>query len=187
MPKTAATSGIDAESLAMLEEDVKKGKPRKFALIYKGSQIKALAVFKKGPYNTRIQAAKKSGLRGDTACGMVTGAGVNLILQLPATKEVAKAMGTTGAFMSEPTKVAKLKEFLAEHGLKRKPSYQLVSDPSELSLGGDGPDQSEKAEKAEKAENAPAKKELREKAKQGLERLRQRIQEMAKEMNVQLN
>ena len=125
--------GIDVETKEMLENEVKKGKPRKFILIYKGAQIKKLIVFKKGPYHTRIQQARKDGFKGEAACGIVTGSGVNLTFQLAGNKEVADAIGVDNAVDAEPTKVAKLKEFLNENDLARKPEYEIVRDPKAVS------------------------------------------------------
>ncbi len=121
--------GIDLETKEMLENEVKKGKARKFILICKGAQIKQLIVFKKGPYHTRIQKARKDGFKGDAFCGIVNGSGVNLTFQLAGNKEVADAIGVDGAVDGEPTKTAKLKEFLNENDLARKPEYEIVRDP----------------------------------------------------------
>jgi hypothetical protein len=123
---------IDAETSEMLENEVKKGKARKFILICKGAAIKKLIVFKKGPYNTRLQKAKKDGFRGEAVCGIVTGSGENLSFQLAGTKEVAGAMSVDQPVDSEPTKTTKLKEFLADNNLKRKPEYQIIRDVSAL-------------------------------------------------------
>lgn len=128
--------GIDAESLEMLESEVKKGKARKFILICKGAQIKKLIVFKKGPYHTRIQKAKSEGFKGDAICGIVTGSGVNLSFQLAGNKEVADAMSVDSVVDGEPTKITKLKEFLADNNLTRKPAYDIVRDVSALAKTG---------------------------------------------------
>src|SRR5262245_14282237 len=112
----------------MLDGDVKKGKVRKFILICKGSQIKKLIVFKKGPYNTRIQQAKKDGFRGDAICGIVTGSGVSVTFQMAGNKEVAGAMSVDQPVDGEPTKTSKLKEFLSENDLTRKPEYEIIRD-----------------------------------------------------------
>ena len=45
-------------------EQAKKGKSFKFAFIYKGANVLKLAVFKKGAYQTQINAAKKEGHKG---------------------------------------------------------------------------------------------------------------------------
>jgi hypothetical protein len=124
---------VDGETMEMLENEVKKGKSRKFILIYKGAQIKKLIVFKKGPYNTRLQKAKKDGFRGEAVCGIVTGSGVNLSFQLAGNKDVADAMSVDNAVDGEPTKTTKLKEFLAENSLARKPAYEIVHDVQTLS------------------------------------------------------
>jgi hypothetical protein len=124
--------GIDSETVEMLESDVKKGKARKFILIYKGAQIKTLIVFKKGPYQTRIQSARKDGFKGDAVCGVITGSGVGLTFQLAGNKQVADAMGVDAAVDDEPTKPTKLKDFLAENNLARKPEYKILHNVSEL-------------------------------------------------------
>jgi hypothetical protein len=124
--------GIDTETSEMLENEVKKGKARKFILICKGATIKKLIVFKKGPYNTRLQKAKKDGFRGEAVCGIVTGSGENLRFQLAGTKEVAGAMSVDAPVDSEPTKTTKLKEFLADNNLKRKPEYEIIRDVNAL-------------------------------------------------------
>ncbi len=128
---------LDAETAAVLEDQVKKGKARKFILIYKGADIKKLIVFKKGPFGVQIQKAKKDGFRGEAACGVVTGSGVSLNFQLAGTKEVATAMSVDGVVDSEPTKTAKLKEFLAEHDLKRVPTYEIIRDVKQLAKAED--------------------------------------------------
>lgn len=132
--KDAAEEGlpIDAESALVLEDQVKKGKARKFILIYKGSDIKKLIVFKKGPFSVLIQKARKEGFRGEAVCGIVTGSGINLNFQLAGNKEVADAMSVEGIVDEEPTKIMKLKEFLADNDLKRKPAYDIVRDVKQL-------------------------------------------------------
>ena len=83
---------IDNDSRDMLESDVKKGKARKFILVCKGSQIRSLVVFKKGPYGPRINKTRKSGFRGEFYCGVITGKGVNVNLKLPGNMAVSDAM-----------------------------------------------------------------------------------------------
>ena len=91
-PKDDDLPAIDDDSRDMLEDDVKKGKARKFILVCKGAQIRSLVVFKKGPYGPRINSTKSSGFRGEFYCGVVTGKGVNLNLQLPGNQLVSDAM-----------------------------------------------------------------------------------------------
>src|SRR5262245_29322105 len=140
----------------MLDGDVKKGKVRKFILICKGVQIKKLIVFKKGPYNTRIQQAKKDGFRGDAICGIVTGSGVNVTFQMPGNKEVAGAMSVDQPVDGEPTKTTKLKEFLSEYTLTRKPEYESVRDVAAVKKAEeDGEAAADSAAQAGAATSAP--------------------------------
>jgi hypothetical protein len=124
--------GIDPETIAVLEDQVKKGKARKFILIYRGATIKKLIVFKKGPFNVLVQKAKKDGYRGDVVCGIVTGSGVNLNFQLAGNKEVADAMSVDRVADGEPTKTTKLKEFFSDNGMKRIPTYEIIQDVNKL-------------------------------------------------------
>ena len=149
-----AEVGIDSATSTMLEGDVKKGKTRKFVLIYKGAQIRKLIVFKKGPYNTKIQAAKKEGYRGDAICGVVRGKGVNLEFLLPGNQEVANAMKGASVADGEPTKVQKLREFLADNGLKRKPNYEIIRNPEEISDPESDDDEAATAETAGSQQDA---------------------------------
>lgn len=119
------------ETIAMIEDQVKKGKARKFFLIHKGASIKTLEVFKKGTFGTKIAAAKKSGFKGDVVYGVVSGAGVNLYFYLAATPEVAALMKVDGWNEEPPTKATKLREFLADAGLKFKPSYHLIRNAND--------------------------------------------------------
>jgi hypothetical protein len=119
---------IDEETIEMLEGQVKKGKARKFFLIYKGASIKTLVVFKKGPFGPKIMKAKKNGFKGEGAYGVVTGSGKNLSFQLPANGEVAAAMKVDSWEEKPPAKTAKLREFLIANGLKFKPTFEMVTD-----------------------------------------------------------
>ena len=126
--KDESQSGISEDTKTMLEEQVKKGKARKFILITKGAAIKTLIVFKKGPYGPKIMQAKKQGFKGEACIGVVSGKGVNLTFQLPGTAEVSDAMKTDGSiFEAEPCKIAKLRKFFLEEAeLKFKPEFQVV-------------------------------------------------------------
>jgi hypothetical protein len=128
MAKPDDMPGISEETVDMLEGQVKKGKARKFFLIYKGASIKTLVVFKKGPFGPKIMKAKKDGFKGDVAYGVVTGSGQNLVFQLPGTGEVAAAMKVDSWEAEPPTKRAKLREFLVDNGLKFKPTYEVVTE-----------------------------------------------------------
>jgi hypothetical protein len=150
MAEDETINAIDAETKAALEEQVKKGKARKFVLICKGASIENLTVFKKGPYATRITQAKKAGFRGIAYCGVITGKGVNIDLQLPGNAAVSQAMGTEGnAYDDEPCKVAKLREFLAEAGdLKFKPTFSIITSVAQVVAVSESDD--------EEADEAPA-------------------------------
>ena len=63
------------ESVGFLE-DVKKGKPRKFAMICKGTSVVSLVVYKKGSIESRKKEAKESG-KGLFYFGVVDGKGKN--------------------------------------------------------------------------------------------------------------
>jgi cellobiose-specific phosphotransferase system component IIA len=121
-------AAIDEETIEMLDGQVKKGKARKFFLIYKGASIKTLVVFKKGPFGPKIMKAKKNGFKGDVAYGIVTGSGKNLSFQLPANGEVAAAMKVDSWEDKPPAKTAKLREFLTANGLKFKPTFEMVTE-----------------------------------------------------------
>lgn len=122
---------VDQETIDMLDTQVKKGKARKFLLIYKGASIKTLVVFKKGPFGPKIMKAKKDGFKGEVAYGVVTGSGKNLFFQLAGNDRVAAAMKVDAVVDKPPTKKAKLREFLAECGLNFKPSYYIITELSE--------------------------------------------------------
>lgn len=120
--------GISEETKTIIEDQVKKGKARKFFMIYKGANIRTVVVFKKGQYGPKITQAKKDGFRGDVAYGVVTGSGKNLFFQLPGNLTVAEAMKVDSFEEKPPTKVAKLRQFLADFGLEFKPSYHILTD-----------------------------------------------------------
>ena len=128
MAKDKEHPAISEETLDMLITQVRKGKPRKFFLIYKGASIKTLVVFRKGPYGPRIMRARKAGFKGEVAYGMITGSGKNLFLQLPATAEVAASMKIDVWAAEPPTKKAKLREFMVKNGLACKPVYSMIRE-----------------------------------------------------------
>ena len=122
-----ADNAVSMATKSMLEDHVKKGKVRKFVLICKGAAIQTLVVFKKGPYGTQLMAAKKAGFRGQAYCGVITGKGKKIVMQLPGTSEVAKIMKADGGAVSEPCKIAKLRAFLTEEGgVAFKPEFDIV-------------------------------------------------------------
>lgn len=118
---------ISEETLDMIDGQVKKGKARKFFLIYKGASIKTLVVFKKGAFGPKVMQAKKDGFKGEVCYGVVTGSGKNLFFQLPANGDVAAAMKVDGFCDKPPCKKTKLKEFLAGCGLAYKPSFHMIT------------------------------------------------------------
>ena len=130
MAKPDTLAAISEETKEMLEDHVKKGKPRKFFLICKGATITTLEVFKKGPFGPRIMKAKKDGFKGEVTYGVVTGAGKELYFQIAGNQEVAELMKLDSFTDKPPTKRAKLKEFLNDYDLSFKCSYYLITDPA---------------------------------------------------------
>lgn len=106
---------VSKDSIAFLE-DVKKGKPRKFAMICKGTKIVSLVVYKKGSVDQKKKEAKESG-KGDFYFGVIDGRGMEVSFKL------ARADG----FESGPVKTSVLKQFLEEEAdLKFKPLFEIV-------------------------------------------------------------
>lgn len=130
MAKETTLAAISDETKEMLEEHVKKGKPRKFFLICKGATINTLEVFKKGPYGPKIMKAKKDGFKGEVTYGIVTGQGKELYFQLAGNQAVAEIMKVDSFCEKPPTKRAKLREFLADNDLSFKCSYYILTDPT---------------------------------------------------------
>ena len=85
---------VDADSVEQIEGHGKKGKPRKFFMIYKGATIKKLVVFKKGPFGPKVMQAKKNGFKGDVTYGVLTGSGSPEPIELK--KPVAKVIRPIG-------------------------------------------------------------------------------------------
>jgi hypothetical protein len=194
MAENQTVSAIDDDSKFMLEEHVKKGKPRKFILICKGASIKTLVVFKKGPYGVKINQAKKSGFRGDVYCGVISGKGANINLQLPGNASVSDAMGTEGnVYDSEPCKVAKLRDFFVEEArLKVHPEFTIVtardqvvsvseSDDEDASFAAESEERSDPPATAA-SPSAPSRDraELKQKLADGLKLLLPRVQQAIK-------
>jgi len=71
---------VDSETIGFLE-DVKKGKPRHFAMICKGVQILSLIVYKKGTVEKYKKQAKEQG-RGQFYHGVIDGKGVDICFKL---------------------------------------------------------------------------------------------------------
>ncbi len=104
-------------------EDAKKGKPRSFLLICKGSNVKYLLVKKKPIKPTEITEAKKLGYKGDAFIGVITGNGMQLVFNL----------ASSDGYDSEPCSTKKLKDFLGEHAeLKCQPSFAIVATLPEI-------------------------------------------------------
>ena len=119
---------IGPDTIEMIESQVKRGKARKFFAIYKGTTIKTLVVFRKGPFGPKIMKARKDGFKGDVTYGVVTGSGRNLYFTFPNTHAVAEAMKVDGIEEKPPFKRTKLREFLGDNGLNVRPSLHLISD-----------------------------------------------------------
>lgn len=127
MSNEKSADSISSDSVSLLE-DVKKGKPRKFAMICKGPAVISLVVYKKGSIENRKKEAKESG-KGQFYFGVVDGQGMDIRFLL------ARADG----FEKEPVKSTSLKTFLAESGgFKCKPYFEIV-DTIPLVLDEDDP------------------------------------------------
>ncbi len=120
------SSGLSDESLSYLEE-VKKGKPRKFAMICKGTNIVSLVVYKKGSIEKYKKEAKSAG-KGQFYFGVIDGRGQDLTFKL------AREDG----FDSAPVKTQSLKHFLDDGGIKCKPLFEIV-DSAPVALDDDDP------------------------------------------------
>lgn len=106
---------MSEDSISYLEE-VKKGKPRKFAMITKGSEVVSLVVYKKGNVEKFRKEAKQSG-RGQFCFGIVDGKGI----------DIRFVLARSDGFEAEPVKSTKLKAFLEEAAdLKCKPHFEIV-------------------------------------------------------------
>jgi hypothetical protein len=109
---------VSDETKAFLEE-VKKGKPRKFAMICKGAEIVSLVVYKKGGIEKRKKEAKESG-KGLFYFGAIRGKGIDINFVL------AKSDG----FEKAPVKNTVLKSFLSEAAdFRCKPIFEIVNTP----------------------------------------------------------
>jgi hypothetical protein len=123
------SDAIDSESIKFLE-DVKKGKPRRFILLCKGSAIQRLVVFKKGSAESILQRTKKDGFKGQSYIGVVEGKGQDITFKLC----------SSDGYDSEPGKTAFLKAFLSEAGFACKPQYEIVPElPKVADEDDDGP------------------------------------------------
>lgn len=110
---------VDAESKKFLEE-VKKGKPRRFAMACKGVKILSLIVYKKGTEEKYKKQIKKEEGAGQFYGGVVSGKGKNIVFELLAEN-----------YDKPPGKDALLKQYLeAEAGMSFKPVYSIVESLS---------------------------------------------------------
>jgi negative regulator of replication initiation len=108
-------AAISPDSIAFLA-DVRKGKPRKFAMICKGTNIVSLVVYKKGSLEKYKKEAKESG-KGQFYFGVVDGQG----------QDIRFALAREDGFEKEPVKPSFLKAFLSESAdLKCKPYFEIV-------------------------------------------------------------
>ncbi len=115
LAKEETSQAISKESIGLLE-DVKKGKPRKFAMICKGTNIVSLVVYKKGSIENRKKEAKEAG-KGQFYFGVIDGRG----------QEISFKLARADGFDSAPVKTVVLKQFLEEEAdLKFKPLFEIV-------------------------------------------------------------
>lgn len=106
---------LDTVTLGYLE-DVKRGKPRKFAMICKGVKILSLVVYKKGSLEKYKKEAKEGG-RGQFYHGVVEGKGQNINFKL----------SREDKFDKPPTKTQTLKQFLKDTTpFNFKPLFEIV-------------------------------------------------------------
>ncbi|MEQ1828625.1 MAG: hypothetical protein ABL921_21870 [Pirellula sp.] len=104
-------------------DQAKKGQPRNFLLVCKGTKVKYLAVRKKPIKKNELNDAKKSGYKGDGYFGVITGKGMELVFNL----------STADGYTSEPVKDKILKDFLEEKAdFKCKPSIVIVATLPEI-------------------------------------------------------
>ncbi|MCC6508260.1 MAG: hypothetical protein IT423_04085, partial [Pirellulaceae bacterium] len=121
MAKDPDSGSMSEESISFLEE-VKKGKPRKFAMICKGTSVVSLVVYKKGNVEKRKKEAKESG-KGQFYHGVVDGKGINIRFVL------ARADG----FEDAPVKTTILKSYLEEAAdFKCKPVFEIVDSAPDV-------------------------------------------------------
>ena len=101
--------------------EAKKGKPRKFVIVKDGTQIDRIIIFKKGPFEKAIRAARQEGGTGEIYYGMLSGDGTDIRFEL----------STADGFTTPPGPDVRLKEFLREaSGLKLEPTYVIVDKPT---------------------------------------------------------
>jgi hypothetical protein len=104
-------------------EDVRKGKPRKFAMICKGVKILNLIVYKKGTEESYKKQIKKLDGSGQFFGGVITGRGKDIVFEL-----------LREHYDAPPGKDLLLKQFLDEEaGLSFKPTYAIVDSLTAVS------------------------------------------------------
>ena len=129
---------VDAESKKFLEE-VKKGKPRRFAMACKGVKILSLIVYKKGTEEKYKKQIKKQDGAGQFFGGVVSGKGKDIVFELLADD-----------YDKPPGKDVLLKQYLeAEAGMSLKPVYSIVGSLSPV----DAPIETQAAESAQPETN----------------------------------
>lgn len=107
---------VDKDSRDELDE-VRKGKPRKFVMLIKGTTIISLVVYKKGAVEKYKKQAKESGT-GQAYWGVVDGRGPDITFKL----------AIADGFEKEPLKAPMLKAFLEEKAeFKGKPTFAIVA------------------------------------------------------------
>jgi hypothetical protein len=115
---------LDPDTLKYLDE-VKKGKPRRFAMVMKGEQIVSLIVYKKGSVEKYKKLARDKVKGGLFYHGVIDGKGQNIAFKLC----------YEDGFDKPPGKDIKLKSYLKnEADLQFKPCYEMVDElPSLIS------------------------------------------------------
>jgi hypothetical protein len=112
---------LDSDTKSYLEE-VKKGKPRRFAMVTKGEKIVSLILYKKGSLERYKKEAKEEG-KGQFYHGVIDGKGQNISFKL------CRADG----FDEPPGSEVKLRQFLKdEAGMQFKPAYEIVDSLPKL-------------------------------------------------------
>jgi len=109
---------IDDDTIKILEQ-AKKGKPRKFAMISRGVNIRRLIAFRKGAFKTQCQAIKKEGHKGEPSWGVVSGDG----------KEMTFYLSIEDGFDTPPLRDQLLKKFVVEEAkIKVDAKFMIVPE-----------------------------------------------------------
>ncbi len=108
---------FDSDSAKFLDE-VKKGKPRKFAMMLKGEKVVSLVIYKKGSLEKYKKQAREEG-KGQFYHGVIDGKGQNIVFKLC----------REDGFEAPPGKEIKLKQYLKEEaGVQFRPTYEIVDE-----------------------------------------------------------